>query len=178
MKKKGKGIFGITSWCLLFLAGCTAGQPVAAPESNDGMASMGQSPVERRVSYLRYSNLSELVTGVCDDAGEVFRGFYGPADVAVSPFAVISDYRVRKMTMLGITMADQMTAMINSAPAAGFREGEHYAQTMEGVIEEMDGYLRVHISGRNIMGERRGYVANVEMSEPIYRFLHSYVESH
>ncbi|MFH1217626.1 MAG: hypothetical protein V1706_14110 [Pseudomonadota bacterium] len=171
-----KGIVVTTAWCLLLLAGCASQKGTGQNGNTVGL--MGQSPVADRMSYLRYSNLSELVTGVCDDAGEAFRGFYGPADVAVSPFTVISDYQVKKMTMLGITLADQMTAMINSAPAAGISHGHHYSQTMDGVIEEMDGYLRVHISGRNIVGERRGYVANVEMSEPIYRFLHSYVETH
>jgi hypothetical protein len=132
----------------------------------------------KRISYHRYSNLAELVTLICDDASGVFQGFYGPEAVEVSPFAVVSDYKVHKMTMLGITLADQMAAMINREPAANYITENKFPQKMEGVIEEMDGYLRVHISGRNLLGEGRSYVVNVEMSEPIYRFLHSYVESY
>lgn len=170
MKKQNRSIV-FYALGLLLISGCQAGQPVATGRPD--------SPVTDRITYLRYSNLSELVTGVCDDAGHVFTGFYEPDDVVVSPFAVISDYRVEKPTMLGITLADQMAAMINSTPASRRSSGgKRHVQTMHGVIEEMDGYLRVHISGRNGLGERRGYVAHVEMSEPIYRFLHSSVESH
>lgn len=132
----------------------------------------------QRIGYQQYSNLAELVTMICDDASGVFQGFYGPAGVEVSPFAVVGDYHVHKMTMLGVTLADQMAAMINRAPAANYMAANNLPQKMEGVIEEMDGYLRVHISGRNLLGEGRSYVVNVEMSEPIYRFLHSYVESY
>jgi len=132
----------------------------------------------KRISYHRYSNMAELVTLICDDASEVFQGFYGAEAVEVSPFAVVSDYKIHKMTMLGITLADQMAAMINREPAANYIAENKYTQKMDGVIEEMDGYLRVHISGRNFAGEGRSYVVNVEMSEPIYRFLHSYVESY
>jgi len=160
---------------LSFLAGLLV-SPASSQEP--GMEQVAKNDDGGRVSYHRYSNLSDLVTLICDDAGAVFRGFYGPAAVEVAPFAVVSDYRVRKMTMLGITLADQMAAMINSGPAAPFAAGEQYPQTMEGVIEEVDGFLRVHISGSNILGERRAHVVNVEMSEPIYRFLHSYVESY
>jgi hypothetical protein len=132
----------------------------------------------KRISYHRYSNLAELVTLICDDASGVFQGFYGADAVEVSPFAAVSDYKVHKMTMLGITLADQMAAMINREPGANFVAEKKYTQTLGGVIEEMDGYLRVHIRGRNLLGEGRSYVVNVEMSETIYRFLHSYVESY
>lgn len=145
---------------------------------DDGAGEMIVRDDAKRISYQRYSNLAELVTLICDDAGAVFQGFYGPKAVEVSPFAVISDYRVFKMTMLGITMADQMAAMINRGPAADLEAEDEFTQKMDGVIEEMDGYLRVHISGRNLLGEGRSYVVNVEMSEPVYRFLHSYVESY
>lgn len=166
---------GILVLSLSFLAGLLVSP--AYPQG-PGVEQIAKNDDADRASYHRYSNLSELVTLICDDAGAVFRGFYGPAAVEVTPFAVVSDYRVRKMTMLGITLADQMAAMINSGPAAPFAAGGQYPQTMEGVIEEVDGFLRVHISGSNILGERRAHVVNVEMSEPIYRFLHSYVESY
>jgi hypothetical protein len=165
---------------VLFLSLCfLAVLPAAAAEGREpGPNQTAKNDAGERVSYHRYSNLSELVTLICDDAGAAFRGFYGPAAVEVTPFAVVSDYRVRKMTRLGLTLADQMAAMINREPGAPAMAGAHSPQTMEGVIEEVDGFLRVHISGSNILGERRAHVVNVEMSEPIYRFLHSYVESY
>jgi hypothetical protein len=56
-------------------------------------------------------------------------------------------------------------------PAAAGEEG----QRISGILQEVDGYLRIHIIAANTRGERRSYVVNVEMSEPIYRALHSYV---
>ncbi|MBI5559638.1 MAG: hypothetical protein HY885_18600 [Deltaproteobacteria bacterium] len=159
-----------------FLAGMLV--PAAFAQEGSGNDAVGNSNYAERISYQRYSNLSEIVTLICDDAIQGFHDFYGPATVAVAPFAVISDSRVPKITMLGITLADQMTAMINSEPAAHYSADNNYPQEMEGVIEEMDGFLRIHISGRNGLGARRGHVVNVEMSEPVYRFLHSYVESY
>ncbi len=166
----------VAKWLAVF---CLTGVmvPVALAQFESGAELTPQNSVES-IGYQNYSNMSEMLTLVCDDAMDVFQGFYGPTTVEVTPFSVISDYKVHKMTMLGITLADQMTSMINSEPAADYRVEKKFPQKMEGVIEEMDGYLRVHISGRNVVGERRGYVANVEMSEPIYRFLHSYVESY
>lgn len=131
-----------------------------------------------RITVQNYSNLPELVTLVCDDAMESFWEFYGPTTVKVTPFRVIADYRVKKTTMLGITLADQMAAMINSQAVPEYPVSMRHPQKLEGVIEEMDGFLRIHISGRNIRGERRSYSVNVEMSEPIYRALHAYAESY
>lgn len=166
----------VAKWLAVF---CLTGVmvPVALAQFESGAELVVKDPVER-INYHNYSNMSEMISLVCDDAMEVFYEFYGPTSVEVTPFSVISDYKINKMTMLGITMADQMTAMINSEPAAAYLVQKKFPQKMEGVIEEMDGYLRVHITGSNVLGERRGYVANVEMSEPIYRFLHSYVESY
>lgn len=173
-----KKIFGgaVAKWLAVF---CMTGVmvPVALAQFESG-AELVAAEVVDEVKYYNYSNMPEMISLVCDDAMEVFHGFYGPTTVEVTPFSVISDYKVHKMTMLGITMADQMASMINSEPAAGYSAAKKFPQKMEGVIEEMDGYLRVHISGRNMVGERRGHVANVEMSEPLYRFLHSYVESY
>ncbi|MCB2182549.1 MAG: hypothetical protein KQH63_11015 [Desulfobulbaceae bacterium] len=176
--KKVKKIFGVQARFGLFF-GCLFLIAAACAQANDESgAELTIKEFPQRISYHSYSSLTELVTLVCDDAMQVFSNFYGPTKVAVFPFTVISDYKIGKMTMLGITMADQMTAMINSEPAADFSVEEKYEQKLEGVIEEMDGFLRVHISGRNVKGERRGHVVSVEMSEPIYRFLHSYVESY
>ncbi len=131
-----------------------------------------------RIAVQNYSNLPELVTLVCDDAMESFWEFYGPTTVSVTPFKVIADYRVKKTTILGITLADQMAAMINTQAVPEYPVAVRHPQKLEGVIEELDGFLRIHISGRNVRGERRSYAVNVEMSEPIYRALHAYATSY
>ncbi len=132
---------------------------------------------EPNFTVLNYTNLAELVAVICEDAGRQFDNFFGPSGIRVQPFGVISDYRIKKITILGMTMADQMAAMVNTHSVARRSADPSYDQTLGGMLEELDGYLRIHIHGRNVYGERRAYVANVEMSEPVYRALHSYVES-
>lgn len=147
-------------------------------QDQSGAELMPYVPAQSRISAYSYANLAELVTLICDDAMEQFAEFYGPTTVAVRPFKVIADYRAPRTTMLGITLADQMTAMINTYAVPEYPVAVRYPQKLEGVIEEVDGFLRVHINGRNIRGERRSYAVNVEMSEPIYRSLHAAALSH
>ena len=161
----------------IFLIGATAPPSLLAGDESGADLIVNQ-PFESRIAYHSYANMTELVTLICDDAMGEFSGFFGPTLVSVKPFSVIGDYNVRKITLLGITLADQMAAMINSEPAAVYDVEEKYGQKLSGIIEEIDGYLRVHISGRNVRGERRSFVVNVEMSEPLYRALHSYVEGY
>lgn len=153
-----------------------AGPVKASEQSGAELMPYQQEPA--RISAYSYSNLAELITLVCDDAMEQFAEFYGPTTVAVRPFKVIADYRVQKTTMLGITLADQMAAMINTYAVPEYPVEVRHPQKLEGYIEEVDGFLRIHINGRNIRGERRSYAVNVEMSSPIYRMLHSYALSH
>ncbi|MDA3832052.1 MAG: hypothetical protein PF495_01515 [Spirochaetales bacterium] len=155
---------------------CTA-SPLAAQVQSGGDL-MPNIAAPDRITVQNYANLSELITLVCDDAMESFWEFYGPTTVTVHPFTVIADYRVKKSTMLGITFADQMVAMINIQAVPEHPTSVRHPQKLEGVIEEMDGFLRIHINGRNVRGERRSYSVNVEMSEPIYRALHAYAESY
>lgn len=137
-----------------------------------------KDPAPKQFSFNSYANLSELVAMICDDASRQFDEFFGPSVIKVRPFNVISDYRIKKMTILGITLADQMAAMINCYSVSQIPAEDSYEQIVGGMLEEIDGFLRVHIHGRNVYGERRAYVANVEMSESIYRALHSYAESY
>jgi hypothetical protein len=162
--------------CLLSV-GILVRQPVWAGDES-GADLIVSEPFESRIAYHSYANMTELVTLICDDAMGNFSNFFGPTLVSVKPFSVIGDYNVNKITLLGITLADQMAAMINSEPAAVYEVEEKYSQKLSGIIEEIDGYLRVHISGRNVRGERRSFVVNVEMSEPLYRALHSYIEGY
>lgn len=137
---------------------------------------MIESSVQLPVSQ-NYSTLSGLVAVVSEDAIEHFYDFFGPSQVEVEPFTLLGEFPGKKISVFGATLADHMTAMINNNSIAQYiPEGDgEYDQKLRGVLQEMDGFLRIHMSGVNNGGERRSYVVNVEMSEPIYRALHSYI---
>ncbi len=168
--------------CIFTLLALTMINLVSVPrlqaQEQSGGVLIPYPPPPERINARSYSNLSELITLICDDAMEEFWEFYGPTTVAVRPFKVIANYTVKKTTILGITLADQMTAMINTQAVPEYTARVKYPQELEGVIEEIDGFLRVHMNGRNVRGERRSYAVTVEMSDPIYRALHSYAESY
>jgi len=127
-------------------------------------------------NFRNYSGLAELITMICDDAHERFQAFYGSSVVKVEPFATIGFYEKDKQSELGMTLADQMTAIINNDTLANHGGASGMTpQKLNGVLQEVDGYLRIHISGVNAAGERTSYVVSVEMSEPIYRALHTYL---
>ena len=166
----------LSLFIIITLMLCRA-SPLAA-QVQSGCELMPNITEPDRITVQNYANLPELITLVCDDAMESFWEFYGPTTIAVTPFRVIADYRVQKTTILGITLADQMAAMINTQAVPEYPTSVRHPQKLEGVIEEMDGFLRIHINGRNVRGERRSYSVNVEMSEPIYKALHAYAESY
>lgn len=126
--------------------------------------------------YQNYSGLADLVTTICEDAMERFEGFYGPFGVMVYPFPTIGLFEKNKQSELGATLANQMVAMINNETKdhLGKVRGDT-KQELTGVLQEIDGYLRVHVSGVNAAGQRTSFVVIVEMSEPIYRALHTYL---
>jgi len=125
-----------------------------------------------------YSSLTGLVAMVGSDAMEHLHGFFAAEPVAIEPFIVLSEFSTRqRISLLGATLAEQMAAVISNESLAVWRPaaaGEN-EQRVSGVLQEVDGYLRIHILAANTRGDRRSYVVNVEMSEPIYRALHSYV---
>jgi len=123
-----------------------------------------------------YSSLSQLVTVICNDAVLRFDHFFTSATVTVSPFLAM-DGPTKRPSLLGIIMADQMVAMINNETSARFNGSTPSMgkQELSGLLQEIDGYLRIHISGRNEKGEQRSYVVAVEMSEPLFRVLHTYL---
>jgi len=130
------------------------------------------------VSQRNYSSLTSLVAMVGSDAMEQLHGFFAAEPVIIDPFIVLSEFSTRqRISLLGATLAEQMAAVIGNESLALWRPaaaGEH-GQRVSGVLQEVDGYLRIHIIAANTRGDRRSYVVNVEMSEPIYRALHSYV---
>ena len=164
-------------WLILIIL-CPGYSTISWALEESGSDLFEKDPAPKQFSFNSYANLSELIAMICDDASRQFDEFFGPSVIKVRPFNVISDYRIKKMTILGITLADQMAAMINCYSVSQVPAEDSHEQIVGGMLEEMDGFLRVHIHGRNVYGERRAYVANVEMSEPIYRALHSYAESY
>ncbi|MEW6594542.1 MAG: hypothetical protein AB1413_06705 [Thermodesulfobacteriota bacterium] len=167
-----KDLARIGAACLLAMV---VGMGAAAPAS--AMDGVSGEPVVAKPEPAgsNYASLSHLVTIVCDDAMERFYNFFGASPVAVEPFQVVGEFSVApRVTLLGATLADQMSAGINNEAVAqpGPAGSE---QRLRGLLQEVDGYLRIHMSGRNSRGEWRSYVVTVEMSEPIYRALHSYV---
>ena len=121
--------------------------------------------------YKKYTGLAELVAEVSEDAGKVFNNFFSATVVTVQPFTFITQTGEKRLTPLGETMADQMIAMINNGQI-DFAAPRKYDQRLAGVLQEVDGYLRIHISGFNGQALRRSYTANVEMSEALYRALY------
>lgn len=164
----------IGTLCLLTVfLGCGLAAPASAGEGVSGEVAVAKP----EPPGTNYASLSHMVSMVCDEAMDRFYNFFGSSPVAVEPFQVVGEFSVaRRVTLLGATLADQMSAGINNeavaqpAPASATTE-----QRLRGLLQELDGYLRIHMSGQNNRGEWRSYVVTVEMSEPIYRALHSYV---
>lgn len=149
-------------------------RPSAARPQDPGnaAAAAAQSRPPSLFRYGNYAGLSEMLAVVCAEAAKVFDRFYGPRVVMVKPFVFVTDTGKKRMTELGATMADQMLAMINRNTVDERLKGDH-DQDLQGVLQEIDGYLRVHFSGVNLEAQRRSYTASIEMSEPLYRSLHA-----
>ena len=165
----------------LILGGILALTIILAPLAYAaGTESANTNPTEETTpsssSFKNYSGLADLINMICDDALERFQAFYGSTVVKVEPFTTIGFYEKNKQSELGMTLADQMTAVINNDTLVNHGGALGLTtQKLNGVLQEVDGYLRIHISGVNAAGERTSYVVSVEMSEPIYRALHTYL---
>ena len=135
--------------------------------------------VHNEMSLKSYASMPGLVSMICGDALLQYEDFFNLSPIVIEPFVVLNEFSSpQRISLMGATLADQMVAVISNETLAAWRvrdEKAEYEQRITGLLQEMDGYLRVHITGVNTMGERRSYVVNVEMSEPIYRALHSYV---
>lgn len=145
-----------------------------ATEKEPGQGAAAEGVVSRK----NYSSLADLVALVGADAMEQLHGFFAAEPVTVEPFLVRREFSNRRgISLLGAALAEQMATVIGNESPALWRfagAGEHEQQVF-GVLQEMDGYLRIHIVAVNTRGARRSYAVNVEMSEPVYRALHSYV---
>jgi hypothetical protein len=149
--------------------------------TGSGRAQVNNQPVNLKAAenYQSYAGLSELVTMICDDAIYKLQGFFGPSVVKVTPFITFGSFQKNKISSLGISLADQMIAAVNNDTVLNAEDtptnSNEYLQKLRGTLQEVDGYLRIHISAANVYGERMSYTTNVEMSEPIYRALHTYL---
>lgn len=155
--------------CILMATGVWAGEK---EDESRGSATEGVA------NQRNYSSLTGLVAMIGADAMEHLHGFFAAEPVTIEPFIVLSEFSTRqRVSLLGATLAEQMAAVISNESLAVWRPaaaGEN-EQKVSGVLQEVDGHLRIHILAANTRGDRRSYVVNVEMSEPIYRALHSYV---
>ena len=155
------------------VSGVWAGQ-YDGDEVGDGMMA-----VQEEMSLKSYASMPGLVSMICGDGLLQYEDFFNLSPIVIEPFVVLNEFSdPHRISLLGATLADQMVAVISNETLAawsGQDEAGEYEQRITGLLQEMDGYLRVHITGINTRGERRSYVVNVEMSEPIYRALHSYV---
>jgi hypothetical protein len=127
-------------------------------------------------AVVSYGGVNEMIDRIGQDAISRFRDFFGPAMVNVEPFVLVDRYPRPAVSALGLALADQMIARINDDSVSRLPpEDDPQPQWLMGMLQEMDGYLRIHIYGVNMRGERRSFVAVVEMSEPLYRALHARV---
>ncbi len=134
-------------------------------------------------SITNYTTLTELIAMISEDAMQQFNDFFEASLVQVEPFSFLWEFEHRRPSMLGITLANQMAAMLNNYTLGARSNRDQYQpahyfnqetrQWVQGTMQEMDGFLRIHISARNSNGARRSYVVNAQMSEPIYRALHT-----
>lgn len=149
--------------------------PASAQEANES-----QPLPQSTIAYQNYDGLAELVTIICDDVMTKMHGFFGPTVVQVEPFIVFGQFQEYKIPSLGVTLADQMIAMVNNDSLGTVTDNLSayafdYKQRVRGSLQEVDGYLRVHVSASNVYGQRISYTTSVEMSAPIYRALHTYL---
>ena len=176
MKARKKWLAATGILCLLMLAAqpALAGRRHPAqpqePAPSESTRGKGANKVLAQDSY---ANLAQLVLLIGNDAARHFQSFYGKTLVKVEPFTLLTGSKNQGLTTLGAALTDQMAAeLANLDFRRGYLCGEEQ-QRLKGVLAEINGHLRVHISGVNRWGEQRSYVVMVEMSEPIYRGLHS-----
>lgn len=148
------------------------GTVVARGWASDDVRSRQSEPPPSLFSYYKYQGMAELIIAVADDAAGSFAWFYGKQPVTVAPFVFVTEQGDKKLSNFGITLADQMVAAVNNGTTVSWLGGDR-KQQMRGSLQEIDGWLRVHISGENTAGEQRSYAANIEMSEAVYRALYA-----
>jgi len=128
-----------------------------------------------------YQDVTGLVARASSEAGRVLQGFFSSGPVVVEPFVFVTSFSRHPDTALSLIWASQLAAAVpNSVPSwttpsplSGTSSEKGRLQTLGGSLQEVDGFLRIHIIAQNARQERQSQVINIEMSEPLYRSLHS-----
>lgn len=149
---------------------------MASPAWSENVSAPPQPPTQAPI-FRNYSSLAELIGAVSEDGMIQFRGFFYPAAVHVEPFTVVGEFKEKRMTLLGQAMANQMEAMINNDYVTQPGAEDSKVQTLTGILQEIDGMLRISMTGNNARGDSHSHVVNVEMSEPVYRALHTSINN-
>jgi len=172
-------VFRFVALLALGYAVLPAGQVRSGVEEEEARpAAESEAAPAGMVTLRNYASLPDLVAMIGSGAIEQMQDFFDAAPVTIEPFIVLGEFsKKQKISMLGATLSDQMAAVVGNETLAVWRPAGigGYEQKVSGLMQEIDGYLRVHITAVNTRGERRSHVVNVEMSEPVYRALHSYV---
>jgi hypothetical protein len=136
-----------------------------------------QGPAASAQESRGYATLPALLAQVGSEAMAQFQDFFDLAPLVVEPFVHLRQDAGRpRISLLGAMLAEQMAVVLGNEALVQWPlpQGE-LGQYLSGSLLETDGYLRVQISGSNTRGELRSHVVNVEMSEPIYRALHTFI---
>ncbi|MBU0676325.1 MAG: hypothetical protein KJ950_16925 [Proteobacteria bacterium] len=126
-----------------------------------------------------FTSLHQVVDLTSQEAFVRFRDFFGKSQVSLRPFYLQDAYYNEQVSQLGAVLADQVGAIISNGAVARTNniKKEDHPQWIRGNLQELDGYLRIQIIGSNYLGEQRSCVVNFEMSEALYRALHTKIAS-
>lgn len=144
-------------------------QPAAVPRANAGAPSEEELPTG--------SGLTSLASRIGEAGREHFEEFFGVARqsvIVVEPFVFISSSGQRRVTELGVLIADQMVVALDNAVLSRGPDDASKALLLKGALQEIDGRLRIHMVGIDGGGRNRSLVITVDMSKAIFRSLHAY----
>jgi hypothetical protein len=147
----------------------------AAPNSSSETEAAAANSTEELVGQPHYDNWAMLLGQLGSEAASSFSGFFDSTPLRVHPFVHLG--AGNELSLLGVLLADQMVAMLNGQVNAYYSSAENgESQILEGVLQEVDGYLRIHMLGMNRLSQRRSHLAMVEMSPGLYRALHAPID--
>lgn len=145
-------------------------QPAAVPRANTAPPGGTERPAD--------SGLTSLVSRIGEIGREHFNEFFGlpltgPSPIVVEPFVFISGSGQKRVTELGVLLADQMVAVLHNAVLAR-SPNEASGPLLRGTLQETDGKLRIHMVGIDSARQYRSLVITLDMSKAIFRSLHAY----
>lgn len=168
----------LPSLCLLgFLVGITLpafSANAAEPGPGTGMDATTRSDGPG-IAQQNYYGLPNLIAMICNEAGAHFKDFYGASVVRVEPFSTLGMARKNRQSEFSALLSDEMTATLHNNLFVNRSVKGDSPQRLRGSLQEIDGYLRIHLTGVNEAQDSFSYIVNVEMSAPVYRALHTYL---